>query len=60
MLFNRTTMDNYVIVDVVDTLTAGHHLSNDVLIKLWGRADSKHQEFIPVQPLVSYECGNNS
>ena len=60
MLFNRTTMDNYVIVDVLDTLTPGQHLSNGVLIKLWGRADSEHQAFITVQPLVSYECGNNS
>ena len=43
-------MDDYVIVDVVDTLTAGQYLSNGVMIKLWGKADS----------LVSYECGNNS
>ena len=53
-------MDDYVIVDVVDTFTAGQHLSNGVMIKLWGRADSEHQAFIPVQSLVSYECGNNS
>ena len=60
MLFNHTTMDNYVIVDVVGTLTPGQHLFNGVLIKLWGRADSEHQAFIHVKPFVSYECGNNS
>lgn len=60
MLFNQTTMDNYVIVDVVATLTPGQHLFSGVLIKLWGKADSEHQAFIPVKPLVSNECGNNS
>ena len=60
MLFNHTTVDNYVIVDVVGTLTPGQHLLNGVLIKLWVRADSEHQAFIPVQPPMSNECGNNS
>ena len=61
MYFNRTTMDNYVIVDVVGALASGqHYLLNGVLIKLWDGADSEHQAFIPVQPLVSNECGHNS
>lgn len=53
-------MDNYVIVYLVGTLTPGQHLLNGVLIKLWGRTDSEHQAFIPVQPPMSNECGNNS